>query len=51
MARGDTIGVEDLPADLTDFDSRTYHTQGGPLKTLHEVEMEYSLTNNKNKES
>ena len=41
LARGDSIQVDDLPADLTDFDSHTFHQKEGRLKSLKEVEADY----------
>jgi len=41
MARGDLIQVDDLPQDLTGFDSYTFHQPDSRLKTLKEVETDY----------
>ncbi|MCP4196303.1 MAG: sigma-54-dependent Fis family transcriptional regulator [Proteobacteria bacterium] len=41
FARGDQIEMEDLPPDLKDFDSFTFHSSKEKLKTLEEVEWEY----------
>jgi transcriptional regulator with PAS, ATPase and Fis domain len=41
FARSDQIEVEDLPPDLKDFDSFTFHSSKEKLKTLEEVEWEY----------
>lgn len=41
MARGRTIRVEDLPADLAEYDALTFHHPDSQIKTLEEVETEY----------
>lgn len=41
FARGNQIEMEDLPPDLKDFDSFTFHSSTEKLKTLEEVEWEY----------
>jgi DNA-binding NtrC family response regulator len=41
FARGDQIEMGDLPPDLKDFNSFTFHSSKEKLKTLEEVEWEY----------
>ncbi|MBU0755415.1 MAG: sigma-54 dependent transcriptional regulator [Planctomycetes bacterium] len=41
MARGRTIEVEDLPPDLTDFHSSTFHQKENELESLEEAEKRY----------
>ncbi len=41
FARGDQIEKGDLPPDLKDFDSFTFHSSRKKLKTLEEVEWDY----------
>jgi DNA-binding NtrC family response regulator len=41
MARGRTIEVEDLPPDLTHYDSSTFHRQENEMESLEEAEKRY----------
>ncbi|GAB6096549.1 sigma-54 dependent transcriptional regulator [Desulfatiferula olefinivorans] len=41
MARGRTIRVADLPADLAEYDAFTVHRPHSPIRTLEEVQADY----------
>lgn len=41
MARGRTVLFEDLPSDLTEYDSFTFHQPDARIRTLEEIETDY----------